>query len=53
MKGMLDVVARFAKNLEHQDVIEKEMGLYMSAGGLFGRDGAIRARDKMQPGSYS
>jgi hypothetical protein len=49
LSGMLDCIERLVPDTRVQDKIIKELNLYKSAAGDFGRKMAIRARDNLLP----
>lgn len=50
--GMLDCIERLVPDTRVQDKINKELSLYKSAAGDFGRKMAIRARDNLLPSEW-
>lgn len=50
MSGMFDCIERFVSDIKVQDKILKEINLYKSSSGDFGRKMAVRARDTLHPG---
>lgn len=50
--GMLDCIERLVPDTRVQDKISKELNLYKSAAGDFGRKMAIRARDNLLPSEW-
>lgn len=50
LSGMLDCIERLVPDVNVQDKINKELGLYKNAEGDFGRKMAVRARNTLLPG---
>ncbi|PKI72347.1 hypothetical protein CRG98_007217 [Punica granatum] len=52
MSGTFDCIERFVSDFKVQDKIMKEINLYKSSSGDFGRKMAVRARDTLHPAEW-